>query len=49
MVAITVPVGRTAERLPLGLQLAGRPWDEVTVLRAAAIVEADGPWPGGKP
>nr|PZN60011.1 MAG: Asp-tRNA(Asn)/Glu-tRNA(Gln) amidotransferase GatCAB subunit A [Sphaerobacter thermophilus] len=47
--AITVPVGRTAERLPLGLQLAGRPWDEVTVLRAAAVIEADGPWPGGKP
>ncbi|MDI3341861.1 MAG: amidase [Sphaerobacter sp.] len=47
--AITVPVGLTAERLPLGLQLAGRPWDEVTVLRAAAVVEADGPWPGGTP
>ncbi|HUZ02908.1 MAG TPA: amidase [Thermomicrobiaceae bacterium] len=47
--AITVPVGLTAERLPLGIQLAGRPWDEATVLRAAAVVEADGPWPGGKP
>ena len=37
--AITVPVGLTAERLPLGLQLAGRPWDEATVLRAARVVE----------
>ncbi len=47
--AITVPVGLTAERLPLGLQLAGRPWDEVNVLRAAAVVEQAGPWPGGMP
>lgn len=47
--AITVPVGLTAERLPLGLQIAGRPWDEVTVLRAAAVIEAAGPWPGGIP
>ncbi len=47
--AITVPVGLTAERLPLGLQLAGRPWDEATVLRAAAVVEQAGPWPGGTP
>lgn len=47
--AITVPVGLTAERLPLGLQIAGRPWDEATVLRAAAVVEEAGPWPGGIP
>ena len=47
--AITVPVGLGAERLPLALQLVGRPWDEATVLSAAAVVEADGPWPGGKP
>lgn len=47
--AITVPVGLTADRLPLGLQLAGRPWDEATVFRAAAVVETDGPWPGGTP
>jgi AtzE family amidohydrolase len=37
--AISVPVGRTAGGLPLGLQLAGRPWDEATVLRAAGVVE----------
>jgi aspartyl-tRNA(Asn)/glutamyl-tRNA(Gln) amidotransferase subunit A len=47
--AITVPVGLGADRLPLALQLAGRPWDDATVLSAAAVVEADGPWPGGKP
>ncbi len=47
--AVTVPVGLTAERLPLGLQLAGRPWDDETVLQAAAVVEREGPWPGGRP
>lgn len=38
--AITLPVGLSAEGLPFGLQLAGRPWDEATVLRAARVVEA---------
>lgn len=47
--AISLPVGLTSERLPLGLQLAGKPWDEATVLRAAAALEASGPWPGGSP
>lgn len=42
--AISVPVGRTEEGLPLGLQLVGRPWDEATVLRAAAALEATGIW-----
>ncbi|MGI8552237.1 MAG: amidase, partial [Dehalococcoidia bacterium] len=44
--AITVPVGLTSDRLPLGLQLAGKPWDDAIVLRAAHIVEAEGPWAG---
>jgi aspartyl-tRNA(Asn)/glutamyl-tRNA(Gln) amidotransferase subunit A len=38
--AFTVPAGRTAGDLPLGLQLAGKPWDEAAVLRAARVVEA---------
>ncbi|HET9222085.1 MAG TPA: amidase family protein, partial [Roseiflexaceae bacterium] len=38
--AISVPVGLTATGLPLGLQLAGHPWDDATVLRAAWVVEA---------
>jgi aspartyl-tRNA(Asn)/glutamyl-tRNA(Gln) amidotransferase subunit A len=38
--AISVPVGLTSDGLPLGLQLAGRPWDEATVLRASHMVEA---------
>ena len=36
--AISVPVGLDGG-LPLGLQLAGKPWDDATVLRAARAVE----------
>jgi aspartyl-tRNA(Asn)/glutamyl-tRNA(Gln) amidotransferase subunit A len=42
--AISMPTGRTGEGLPLGLQLVGKPWDEGTVLRAAAAFEATGIW-----
>lgn len=38
--AITVPVGQTDAGLPMGLQLVGKPWDEITVLRAAQVLEA---------
>jgi aspartyl-tRNA(Asn)/glutamyl-tRNA(Gln) amidotransferase subunit A len=37
---ISVPAGLSAERLPLGLQIIGRPFDEETVLRAAGVLEA---------
>jgi aspartyl-tRNA(Asn)/glutamyl-tRNA(Gln) amidotransferase subunit A len=37
---ISVPAGLSAEGLPLGLQLIGRPFDEATVLRAAGVLEA---------
>ncbi|MCX6047947.1 MAG: amidase [Chloroflexi bacterium] len=40
--AITVPSGQTAEGLPIGLQLVGKPWDELTVLRAARALETAG-------
>lgn len=38
---VSVPAGFTRAGLPVGLQLLGRPFDEVTVLRAAAAFEAD--------
>ncbi len=47
--AITVPVGLGEGRLPLAMQIVARPWHEETVFRAAAVVESDGPWPGGTP
>jgi aspartyl-tRNA(Asn)/glutamyl-tRNA(Gln) amidotransferase subunit A len=37
--AISVPCGLDRAGLPLAIQLAGRPWDEATVLRAAQAVE----------
>ncbi|MDB5081373.1 MAG: Amidase [Chloroflexi bacterium] len=37
--AISVPVARSVEGLPLGIQLAGKAWDEATVLRAAQVIE----------
>ncbi|UCD58358.1 MAG: Asp-tRNA(Asn)/Glu-tRNA(Gln) amidotransferase subunit GatA [Candidatus Hydrogenedentota bacterium] len=39
--AISVPCGLSKEGLPLGLQLAGRAFDEATVLRAAFTFEAN--------
>jgi amidase len=42
--AISVPAGLTRDRLPVGLQIAGRWRDEVTVLRAAAAFEQAQPW-----
>jgi len=40
-----VPAGRSAEGLPIGVQIIGRPFAEETVLVAAAIVEeALGGW-----
>jgi aspartyl-tRNA(Asn)/glutamyl-tRNA(Gln) amidotransferase subunit A len=36
---ITVPVGKTSNGLPLGLQLAGKPWDDATVLSVACVFD----------
>ena len=38
--AISVPTGLDGDRLPTGVQLAGRPGDEATLLRVAAELEA---------
>lgn len=42
--AISVPCGFSSEGLPIGLQLAGRAWDEATVLRAAHAYEGATGW-----
>jgi aspartyl-tRNA(Asn)/glutamyl-tRNA(Gln) amidotransferase subunit A len=42
--AISVPCGFTSTRLPIGLQLTGRPFDEATLLRAADAYERIAPW-----
>ena len=42
--AISVPCGFSSEGLPIGLQLAGRPFDEETVLRAAHAYEQSTEW-----
>jgi Asp-tRNA(Asn)/Glu-tRNA(Gln) amidotransferase A subunit family amidase len=46
--SVVVPAGRSAEGLPIGVQIVGGPFEEETVLAAAAIVEkALGGWSGG--
>ena len=42
--AISVPCGFTANRLPIGLQLTGRRFDEATILRLADAYERDTRW-----
>jgi aspartyl-tRNA(Asn)/glutamyl-tRNA(Gln) amidotransferase subunit A len=42
--AISIPCGFTTSGLPIGLQLAGRRYDEATVLRAAWAYEQATPW-----
>jgi amidase len=36
---VVVPAGRSADGLPIGVQIVGRPFEEETVLCAAAIIE----------
>jgi aspartyl-tRNA(Asn)/glutamyl-tRNA(Gln) amidotransferase subunit A len=47
--AITLPCGFSREGLPIGLQLAGRPFDEETVLRAAHAFEQATEWHQRRP
>ena len=42
--AISVPCGFTSDRLPIGLQLTGRRFDEAAVLRVADAYERDTEW-----
>jgi len=47
--ACSVPCGSTRAGLPIGLQIVGRRFDDVTVLRAAAAFERARPWADSKP
>ncbi|HEX4346839.1 MAG TPA: Asp-tRNA(Asn)/Glu-tRNA(Gln) amidotransferase subunit GatA [Vicinamibacterales bacterium] len=42
--ALSIPCGFTADRLPIGLQLTGRRFDEATLLRVADAYERDTEW-----
>jgi Asp-tRNA(Asn)/Glu-tRNA(Gln) amidotransferase A subunit family amidase len=39
-----VPVDRSPDGLPIGVQIVGRPWDEERVLAVAAVLEQSGGW-----
>jgi aspartyl-tRNA(Asn)/glutamyl-tRNA(Gln) amidotransferase subunit A len=47
--AISMPCGLTADRLPVGLQLTGRAWDEATLFRLADAYERATPWSSTHP
>jgi aspartyl-tRNA(Asn)/glutamyl-tRNA(Gln) amidotransferase subunit A len=42
--ALTVPCGLTPKRLPIGLQMTGRPFDEPTLLRIGDCYERETNW-----
>ena len=42
--AISVPAGFSGSRLPIGVQLTGRPFDEETLFRLAFAYERHAPW-----
>jgi Asp-tRNA(Asn)/Glu-tRNA(Gln) amidotransferase A subunit family amidase len=42
---LSVPSGRTADGVPTGVQIAGRPYDDVSVFRVGAALERVRPWP----
>ena len=47
--AASVPAGLTPDRLPVGLQIIGRKYDELTVLAASAAFEQARPWIDHRP
>ncbi len=47
--AVSIPLQWTAEGLPLGMMLVGRPADEATLISLCAQLEAAQPWAGRHP
>jgi aspartyl-tRNA(Asn)/glutamyl-tRNA(Gln) amidotransferase subunit A len=47
--AISVPCGFTGDGLPIGLQIVGHPFDEVTILRCANAYEQATAWHAQRP
>jgi len=47
--AVSIPLHWNDDGLPIGIQLIGRPGDEVTLLRLAAQIEAAEPWAHRRP
>jgi Asp-tRNA(Asn)/Glu-tRNA(Gln) amidotransferase A subunit family amidase len=41
---LVVPCGRSRDGVPLGIQIAGRTYDDVSVFRAGAAFAAARPW-----
>jgi amidase len=45
MPALAVPVGQSAEGLPIGVQIVARPWEDESTLAVAAVLAAQcGEW-----
>ena len=47
--AISLPLHRTDEGIPVGVQLTGSPWDEATLIRLSAQLEQAMPWAARRP
>jgi aspartyl-tRNA(Asn)/glutamyl-tRNA(Gln) amidotransferase subunit A len=47
--ALSLPCGFDADGMPIGLQIAAKPFDEMTVLRVAHAYERDQPWRDARP
>jgi aspartyl-tRNA(Asn)/glutamyl-tRNA(Gln) amidotransferase subunit A len=47
--AASIPCGFDSQGLPIGMHLIGRPWEESTILKAAAVYEAATDWHHKRP
>lgn len=47
--AASIPCGWTKDGLPIGMQIVGRKWDEITLLQVSNAFEEIAPWQDKKP